>query len=345
MKIDSVVAFLKTIPHSESSSGRNIMVRCPFCGDSAKHSDSKHLSIKVDVEKGTPMLYQCFQPSYRCGAKGVVTTTLLQKLGCTKMQPLIDLSSYNRTINVVKDKFNVKVAREYTLVNTLTQANIMKAEYINNRLGINFTPSEMKKLKIQLSLLEFLNMNGIKRRFFSKDRCDLIDSCTVGFVSAYDDYLICRDVTKKLRTGSRYTMYNASGNPSANDMKLYIIPTTIDLMSSKSTTLHIAEGPFSILGAYLHCDMEDEGRNNIFIANCGTGYRNSIEHIVKQYGFCKLRINIYSDSEVPMKEYEKLYQILSNRYDVRKFQVHYNTKKEDFGYPAKFIDMKTCTIK
>lgn len=345
MKIKSVVAFLKTLPHRESGNGSNIMVRCPFCGDSKKNRDSTHFSIKVDVQEGSPLLYQCFQPSYRCGAKGVLTSSVLQKLGCRNMNTLLDLSKYNKSIHIVKDKFHEKRNRQYTLVNPLTSQNIKKAEYVNSRLGVNLTPSEMKALKIQLSLFEFLETNYIRKLSYPIDVCEVLDKATVGFVSAYDDYLICRDITKRQITGRRYTMYRTSGDTSPDDMKLYIIPAKIDIMSPKATVIHLAEGTFSILGAYLHTGMQEKGRNNIYIANCGTGYRNSIEHIAKQYGFCNMQIHIYSDNDVPIKEYEKLHKIISSVYDIESFKIHYNTLKEDFGYPSSQIKIKTCTIR
>lgn len=344
MKIESVYAFLKSLPHNESGDGKQLMIRCPFCGDSTKHTDSKHFSIKIDVERREPMLYKCFRADYLCGAKGILDTKTLQLLGCTDMQTLLDLAEHNSHISKTMDRFNVKQNRSYTITNVNSGRNYAKAEYINDRLGINFSPEDLKEFKIQLSLWEFLRINYIRKLSFSRNKCDMIDDCTIGFMSAYDDYIIFRDITDgKMKT--RYTMYRTSGTPDPNDTKLYVIPTEIDLMDPRSANLNIAEGPFSILGAYLHTDIGKDRRNNIFAANCGTGYRSTIEHLTKQYGFLKVRIHIWSDSEVPIKTYQKLYEILKDRLDIRAFEVHYNKLAEDFGHAEKGIEIETATLK
>lgn len=344
MKIDTVYAFLKSIPHQESGDRKQIMIRCPFCGDSVKHADSKHFSIKVDVEPGEPMLYKCFRADYLCGAKGILDTKTLQLLGCMDMHTLLDLAEHNARISKTIDRFHPKRMRSYVISNVNTEQNREKAEYINRRLGVEFTPADLKAFKIQLSLWDFLRINGIQKLAFSENKCDKIDACTVGFISAYSDYIIFRDITGgEMKT--RYTMYRTSGKADENDRKLYVIPTEIDLMDSRSANLNLAEGPFSILGAYLHSDIGKDRRNNIFAANCGTGYRNTIEHLTKQYGFLKVRIHIWSDSEVPLKTYHKLYQILKDRLDIRTFQVHYNKLAEDFGHAARDIKVETSTIK
>lgn len=345
MRIDSVYSFLKSIPHNQSGDGSQLMVRCPFCGDSRKNADSKHLSIKIDVEENEPMLYKCFQPDYRCGAKGYVTTEVLQRLGCTDVQTLLDLAKHNSKVTKHGDRFRYKKHKPYVLSNVNTKLNQEKAEYINWRLGTDMTPDEMKAFKIQLSLYDFLRINNIHKLAFSENKCDMIDACTIGFVSAYSDYLICRDITKDQVMKLRYTMYRASGQPDINDTKIYIIPTDIDLLDPRSANINIAEGTFSILGAYLHCEEGKDRRNNIFAANCGTGYKKTIDHITKQYGFLKVRIHIWSDSEVPVKTYEKLYEMIKDRLDIRSFQIHYNKKGDDFGHAAKDIKVNTVTLK
>lgn len=344
MKIDSVYAFLKSLPNKESGDQKQLMIRCPFCGDSTKHSDSKHFSIKVDVDNNEPMLYKCFRADYLCGAKGILDTKTLQLLGCSDMRVLLDLAEHNSHISKSIDRFNPKIKRLYAITNANTIRNDEKARYINDRLGISFTPADLKEFKIQLSLWDFLRINNIRKLSFSQNMCDRIDECTVGFMSAYNDYIIFRDITGgQMKT--RYTMYRTSGESGLDDTKLYVIPTEIDLMDPRSANLNIAEGPFSILGAYIHCNIGKDRRNNIFAANCGTGYRSTIDHLTKQYGFLKVRIHIWSDSEVPTRIYQKLYDSIKDRLDIRAFEVHYNKKAEDFGHAAKNIQIETLSIK
>lgn len=344
MKLPRVNAFLQTVPrYHPSGDGIQVTLQCPFCGDSQK-SEHGHFSIKVDIDPGEPMWYRCFRAD--CEVKGVLTAKVLDMLGCNDPETLIELDSYNKTVNVRADKdFVTKRARSYQIVNVLRADTKAKLAYLNKRLGIAFTEDTLRKLKIQLSLYSFLNINFIRTLAFSRARCDLLDEYTICFMSMYDDYLICRDITKDLKTGYRYTTYRTSGKPQPNDMKLYSIPTELDLLDPNPAEINVAEGTFSIIGAYFHCDgVGRSARNNVWLANCGSEYEKSIMHMVKQYGFVDIIIHIWSDSEIKLEKYEKLYRKINKCANILGMYVHYNTKAEDFGHPASMIKMNTIEI-
>lgn len=344
--INSVRDFLTSLPYANVSTDQtHVMVRCPFCGDSPKSRTSTHFSIKMDVTDNTPMLYQCFQPDYRCQAKGILTTDVLMTLGCTNMDTLIDLAKFNTTISKKIEKYNIKKKKQYELVNLNTKLNNRKIEYINGRLGTKFHVDELRDMKIQLGLYDFLNLNNIHKLAFKEKMCDIIDQCCVGFVSMYSDYIIFRDISSSQLTKRRYTMYRTSGEPQIDDMKLYCMPTDIDLLDPNPANVNIAEGTFSILGAYHNTDIGKDMHNNLFLANCGTGYLKTIEHIAKQYGLVKMNINIFSDSEVKIHRYEKLYKTVDKRFDIVNFNVYYNVISDDFGHKRKDIKVSKIRIK
>lgn len=343
MKLERVYRFLKTVPRfKESGDGKQVTCKCPFCGDSTK-SDHGHFSIKVDTDPGEPMWYKCFRAS--CEEKGVLTPKVLELMGCRDVDTLMELDNYNKTVNVKSDKdFIAKQSRAYQIVNVIRSDNETKLKYLNMRLGVQFDPDLLRKFKIQLSLYSFLDINFIRTLPFSKKRCDILDEYTICFLSMYDDYMICRDITKNLVTGYRYTIYRTSGTPSPNDMKLYCIPTELDLLDPDPAEINIAEGTFSIIGAYLHCKEGHFARNNIWLANCGSEYEKTILHVVKQFGLTDVIIHIWSDSEIPLSKYEKLYHKIEDRMNIVGFRVHYNQIADDFGHPAKEIKLKTIEL-
>lgn len=344
MKLPLVYEALCELPHDLSSDGRNISIACPWCGDSTHNRDGKHFSIKIEPDDGEPVLYQCWLA--KCGKTGYLKTSDLQLLGITDLDVISELSKYNRSISKNLDRlFVVRTPKQYEPVNLASAYNDEKLAYVNNRLGVQLSFADLRMYKIQLSLYDMLNLNGIKRLAFSKNRCDLLDAYTIGFISIYSDYLICRDITPTLETGMRYTNYRISGKINPDDMKLYSIPREIDLLDPHSAIINIAEGPFSILGAYLNTDLGTERPNSVWLANCGSDYRNNILHVCKQYGLLKVRINIWSDSEIKLGKYEKLYQSLVDSLDIRSFVVLYNRKAEDFGHAKKDIKIEKVTIK
>lgn len=342
MKLERVYAFLKHCPRAvENGDLTQITVQCPFCGDSQK-SNHGHFSIRTEIEPGEPMLYMCYRAD--CGVKGVLTSKTLEQLGCHNMDTLNELIDYNKTINVKSEKgFTGKVNRNYQLVNVIRSDDRAKLAYLNQRLGVTFTSDLLRKFKIQLSLYDFLNINYIQKLAYKKNFCDLLDEWCVDFISMYGDYMICRDISKDNVIGRRYFMYRTSGKPNKDDMKIYAIPTELDIMNPDPADIHIAEGTFSIIGAYLAWNHKKDHRNSIWLANCGSEYKKTIMHVVKQYGFTDACIHIWSDSEIKMSKYEKLLDEIHDRLNIIKFHVHYNQRAEDFGHAA--CDIKDTVVK
>lgn len=343
MSLDNVRDFLRTQRnYSESSDGIQAMCDCFECGGYTTRTGGC-MSVKIMPDEGEPMYYKCFRAA--CGASGILTPKVLEKMGCADVDTLMELAAYNKTLSIKSDKrFNAKRHRQFELVNLNTRDNRDKLAYINQRLGVNFTTSDLRKYKIQLGLYDFLNINGIRRLAYSKKYCDILDEHTVCFVSMYSDYLICRDISKDLRTGKRYTQYRANGTPEKTDMKLYCIPGEIDILDPNPADINIAEGSFSILGAYLHTDLGRDHKNSLWLANCGSEYKNTLMHIVKQYGLLDICLHIWSDSEIKVSKYERLIKEIKDRVHFSKVYIHYNTKAEDFGQPAKKIKVETIEL-
>ena len=83
MQLPLVTDWLKGLPRRMTSSdGKQIRVLCPWC-DIGRNTSEPHLSISLDAENKTPLMYHCFRQS--CGESGILKTDTLQRLGCTDM--------------------------------------------------------------------------------------------------------------------------------------------------------------------------------------------------------------------------------------------------------------------
>jgi len=327
----------------EAGDGRQVSIRCPYCGDSNSDFQPHSLSIKIDVEPGEPMLFQCFRAS--CGTKGRINTTTLKELGITDPDVIAEVVAWNKTVKGGYEKpFITRSTRGYALVNLPVLSNVPKLQYVNDRLGTNFNYNDLKDLKIQLSLAEMLRVNEIRRLSVKPAFAQMLDNYCIAFISMFSDYAICRDITPNNKLKMRYYSYRISGKPDPNDLKIYTIPGEIDIMDPHSAIINVAEGPFSILGAYLNTDLGREKPNSIWVANCGAEYTNSILRVCKQYGLLKVRINIWSDSEITIDAYEKLYKKLKDRLDIRRMTIYYNDAEDDFGHAKKDIQIHKATI-
>ena len=336
--------FLRELPKAKPSGDqRQVYCLCPKCD--YEGTSRPHLSILVDPEPGEAIMFNCFRAS--CGWKGALTTELLRTtFECTDENVLSEVAEHNLTVNpALEKKFEVRESRDIVLANLPTGNNEEKRQYICNRLGWNIPYDKLRELKIQLSLFDMLRINDIRRLAVGENRARLLDVYCIGFVSIFNDYLIARDITPDKKTGDRYYNYRIAGKASKGDVKIYSIPRELDLLDPRSAVINVAEGPFSILGAYLNTDLGAERKNNLWLANCGAQYETTIMRVCKQYGLVKARINIWSDSEIKLGFYRKLYNSIKDRLDIRKFSVLYNVKAEDFGHRKQDIKINAVTVK
>lgn len=345
MTSDKIIEFLKSLPYaSVSGDGKQIMVRCPYCGDSRKDKTHTNFSIKLAREEGEPFLYKCFRAE--CEKSGLLTPDTLQLFGCYDSQILSDLATWNQKITKKFDKrFKVKKKREYEVVNVKSETSKRKLDYINYRLGTNWSFKELKDYRIQLSLYDFIRGNGIKKLAYKKEYVDTLDSTCIGFISMYRDYAILRDCTKSLVTGRRYHMYRTSGEIDPNDTKVYAIPTELDLLDPDPADINVAEGVFSLLGAYLHTSYGRDMRNSIFLANCGSEYKNTILGVCAQYGLVKINLHLWADSEVSLKKFKAIYSQIASMVKVEHATVYYNDASDDFGHSVDEIKVRKIILK
>lgn len=324
-----------------NSDGTGLLGRCPFCGGSDE--DKYSFSIKTDPDPGEPVMYICFRAS--CGRHGALKTQDLDELGIKDPAVESELYRWNQQVKPGFDKgFKSRQPKDYVIINLPVGNSKAKLAYINGRLGTQLKIEDLKDYKIQLSLLDMLRINDIQKLATSDYYAKTLDMHSIGFMSMYNDYLICRDISATKETGKRYFNYRISGRPEKDSLKVYSIPRIVNILDPQACEINVAEGPFSILGAYLNTDLGREKPNSIWLANCGSEYTNTIMRVCKQYGFLRVRINIWSDSEIGIGKYRKLHHEIMNRLDIRSMVVYYNALDDDFGHPASKIQVEKSTI-
>lgn len=321
-----------------SPSGKELSMRCPFCGDSVKSSTSTNFSINIDPESNRFLNYQCFRSS--CLTKGVVDQDFLDRLGFVKYDCIRELNNFLRVRNKQSGnkKYRGRIRKELSnVLNTSSKISNKKLEYINNRLGLDLSFKDLYDLKINLSLSDLLRINEVSIPKGKEFYYDALSNYGVSFISAYNDYVIIRDISKSGKLHKRYTNINIFDNYD-NVTKAYCIPTKLNLLSTEPTVINITEGAFDILGVYYHLDIDRNYENQLFLAASGAGIVNVIYHYIKQYGLINIKINIFSDSDVSVDKYKKLKKIkeLLFNFDVT---IYYNTIKKDFGVKKDEINL------
>jgi len=289
---------METFPDAKSASnGREVVIRCRFCGDS-KNKDSRHLYLSLgDSVKGIPPLYHCF----KCNESGVLSKDVIRELMgyADTSEVLYKLDKSNKEIfknskyRPVNNNYYLNQNYPYT-DNTY---NKKKIEYISNRLGIDFSYGEIISNKIILDVKELLSYNKINVENRFRDLIDYASLNCIGFLSMNNSFVTFRNLRKNppRQFNFRYMQYNIF-NSFESGNKYYCIPTIINTMSNEPIHIRIAEGAFDILSVkYNLCGGNTE--QQMYISANGKGFSSVIKHVLTTYPIPNLILDLYLDND------------------------------------------------
>lgn len=322
-------------------SGREIACACPFCGDSKSDPYATSFYINIDQSSENFMMYHCFRAN--CNSSGLVNEEFLDNIGFTNRSSVKELNEffYNRGVSVGGKYRSKKSKTLINVINSLSPIAEKKKDYINKRLGLDLSYEDLYNLKINLDLLELLKLNEIKISDDKIYQYTNLSNYGISFLSAYNDYVIVRDVSKSNKLRKRYTNVNIFDNYE-NATKAYCIPTDLDLLSPDPYTINISEGVFDILSVKYNL-KHDKSKNQLYLAACGSGITRTLMQFIRQYGLINSKIHVYSDSDVDLSRYEQL-ELLKPYLKNPDITIHYNDMKgeKDFGVPKNRIkEIKT----
>ena len=163
--------------------GTEILTRCPYCGDSMNQRNA-HFYISVPSNPDEISFYDC----KKCSAQGILNDEVLRKLGCQDSNTIIQIETHNSRVLKLPKYKTLKKINIYPLNNNYIRDdknNKQKLDYINKRIGANFTYEDILKLKIFLNLYDVLNSNRLQLTRY-KNITDALDAYFIGFIS-YDN--------------------------------------------------------------------------------------------------------------------------------------------------------------
>lgn len=323
-------------------SGKELACACPFCGDSKSDPFATSFYINIDPNSDKFMNYHCFRAN--CMVSGVANEEFLDNIGFNNRDSIKDLNSFFASRGtVIGGKYRSKKSKTLVnVINSLSPLADKKLSYLNNRLGLNLTYEDIYNLKINLDLMELLKINEIKMTPDKEYYYQNLSDYGITFLSAYNDYVIIRDVSKSNRLKKRYTNVNIFENYD-NVTKAYCIPTDIDLLDPDPCIINISEGVFDILSVKYNMKHNSKYKNQLYLAACGSGIVKTLMLYIQQYGLLNCKIHIYSDSDVALEKYSNL-NILKPYLKSPDITIHYNdmSGEKDFGVPKnKIKEIKT----
>lgn len=337
---DNLIQILLNEPYAKFNTNKTeIMMRCPFCGDSVKHAYSTHLYIKVDNDGDSPYPYYC----QRCTTTGIIDKDFFKALKIKDTDLLISVIDFNKKATKNKKKYSKSMQK--TLIRLPetyknTRRNHMKLAYINQRIGTDLTLDDLYKYKIVLNLYDLLDKNNVDFLTCSDKVGDTLHDNFIGFLSFDNNYMIMRNLSTKIMKEMRYYNYNIF-NSYENSKRFYVIPTPLDL-TDPSVTIVLAEGVFDILSVYFN--IKDQCTDNyIYAAVGGVGYIDVIKQLVRYTGCINFNLEIYGDNDQSIKFYKEIINKIPHL--VNRFTLYQNSLEKDFGVPLDRIRISKKIVK
>jgi hypothetical protein len=322
-------------PSYQTTSHKEIRVRCPYCGDS-KNPSSAHMYIEMKP----PFRYHCF----KCESAGILTQQTLRDFGLFNNELSTSIINANKTLTDIGIQ-HIAVHKAKNLITNLIDDDISKRNlaYFNKRYDLSLTNEYItKKFKAVTEPLVFIKDNDI---FVPAGQYDFANC--IGFISADASHIIFRDTSGKQE--QRYYNLNIAQDEGSPNKKIYNISNDIDILQPK-INLIMTEGIFDIIGVYEHFykDTENE-KNTIFAAACGKSYASVINKYINM-GFLDMDISIYSDADVDFSFYQEIKRKSIFIKD-NPITVYYNDLYDhdtgygkDYGVPKKDIKLRKLII-
>lgn len=326
---DMVLSKIKTLSVCKpNSSETQWVVRCPYCGDS---KDKSHGHFSILINRGTDdiMMYRCF----KCNEAGILKPEILEDLG-------IYLTEDERNAirvcnkNSGKSSYNRNRPKDYRIPPIVnTPAVQAKLNYLQQRLGIEFTPELIDKCKIVLSIVDFINANHISIKTLNYGLIQTLENHYVGFLSANNNKIVFRRITdnEKLLRYFKWTIDPMNTTPNN-----FYAPKNIQvpLLYTDPIRIHIAEGTFDILSVMLNMD-HDPSQMHLFYGSCGYNFGTILKFLIYQGVNTDLTVELYSDADKTDAENEKVLCSGRNKIWIDHVIIHRNQcpGEKDYGVP------------
>lgn len=322
-----------------NSSKTELMIRCPFCGDSRRDKLHTHFYI----QNKSPYKYYC----QRCNAKGYLNNVFFNAVEFDDEDTIIlvnkQTKAFFKNTSVTRenlDSLEKILDLKYPKFD-LSGIFGKKKSYVEERLKIDLTKKDLLKYKMINSIVDLVVLNKIKNIIAEEKLFEFIennDDEMVSFLSYDNSHVISR-----FYDGNHDRRYHTLNLMRPHDLgyKIFTIENEINLFEPEIEVV-MAEGWFDIVSVYHNFYKEKDNTKRIFVAVNGK-YYNLIPNLINRLGFLNLSLHIYSDAEIS----PEIYRYMLNMKRIDGLTLSYNTfgKEKDFGVSKDKIKIKNIKLK
>ena len=327
--------------HIWNSANSQVVCRCGYCSDSRNRLHG-HFSIKIDENSDSLILMRCL----KCNESGILTSQVMEDIGAPlSIEDAKALDTLNRPNN--KSTYGRQRPLNYkvpVIINPIDSK--IKIGYLNDRLGIEFTPEMIQESKIILSIMDFFSENKIKiPDHINPKLIKIIEENYVGFLSANNNKITFRRIVDNDQLNRYIKLSIDPYNTSPNNFYSIKNPG-MDLLYTEPVHIHIAEGTFDILSIKYNLP-HDDSQKHLFFASCGYNFGTIIKWLIYMGINTDLYIHLYSDNDKSDEEDIKVLNGGINKYWIDHAYIHRNMfqGEKDFGVPAVRIKESYIQVK
>lgn len=308
------------------------VTRCPYCGDSMKQVNIGHLYMNIDVESDFNIPIICF----KCNYTGILTSETLDLMGCEDRDLISQIQVLNKNGKIKRGSNSEFLYLYFDRILPEIHRYPNKINYIENRLGVQFTAEDLKEMKIITSLYDFLIANQINSSSFNQQQRMLLERDYVGFLSSGNSHILFRDTTEKNEI--RWIKYPIEEESRRNHV-FFGLDAKIDVFTKESITINLSEGIIDVLGVAYHFEYHKQNTFNIGV--CSQNFDGMIRHMIEVGAFGEnVTLNIFVDNDkdynkkVKYKEsIEKHHKRYLEKYKplFNSINLYYNLRYKDYG--------------
>ena len=313
---DSFLDFLKDNLGSDPKvTGKNIVIKCPYCEMDNKPRDHYHLYISL-----VNPIFHCFGPE--CPKKSGIIPSLLKKItGADNSEKFIDLEEIKKIPKAVIKSSKYRADQKELKFPEIDEDKFnSKALYLKQRF--RFNQMNLKDVKgLIFDVEKFLEMNNVPvdpKLFKMKE---YLQSNFVGFIAEHGSIAVFRNIDPN--ASFRYYKFNIYDNPIFADYyKLFG-------GDSDSNIVIVGEGIFDIMLEHIFDSINLKDKARIYAAGLSTHYDSLCKSLVFYENIFRLNVHVLSDNGISLDYYKKLKRF--NNHIIDQITVYYNRRGKDFA--------------
>lgn len=310
---DSFINYLKEyLGDPIKITNRNLICRCPFCGEQNQNKSHYHLYISTEAP-----IYHCFHSD--CGSSGSLSKLCKKLEGRDVSEKYIDKDKI-KEIQKSNIKLSLPKEKKKLFIPDLKEDLFkLKSLFIKGRL--KYSIKNLKNIKgLIFDIEEFIDKNNINVDDKLKRIKSYLQSNFVGFLTENESVVMFRNIDND----SEFRFFKLFIS-----QERFLDYYKLNGGNYNSNHVIIAEGIFDIYSEQIFDYTNLRKDVKLYAAGLSTSYDALIKSLSFNEKIYRMDVSILSDRNIPLEYYKKIKNY--NSHIIDKMTIYYNRLAKDFG--------------